>query len=200
MRDVQSWTALLLSLGVVVISIFATSLKLTSDRWRYRLSAAVLLVWLLGSLALGNHLNPFQRLFSASLGYILVFKACSFLVLPQQQVRSMPWPNRFIAFLVWPGIDLTGFAATRQPRIEDDSRFGKGLVRLILGVFALVLVSYYSSQLSQTLTTWIACFAILFAVHLGVSNMITEGLRAAGWLVPVLFDDPERSQSLSEFW
>lgn len=156
---------------------------------RYALSLPGAIV--LGSLAFSFHFSPFERLLAATVVLFAAFKVAALL--------KITGPVSF-AYLLWPGIDTRPYQVARAVPAEDGPRFGYGLARLIVGVLSLGVVSLFSDQLGPNLATWLGIASILFAVHLGFSDMLTGLAQAMGWKVKPLFDSPLRSQTLADFW
>lgn len=112
----------------------------------------------------------------------------------------MYWLGLSFYATVWPGIDPTPFAEKPTPIATDAKRFAGGMVRFLCGTLALLVVAGFNNRLDQDLAEWIAIFAILTAIHLGFSDMLSDLAKTAGWKVKPLFDAPYRSKTLSEFW
>ena len=146
---------------------------------------------ILASLAFATQLSSFERLLVSTVILYSAFKVAAIIKFPGT-LNGL--------YLLWPGLDPRPFQTARQPIAEDGPRFGYGLARLIIGIIALGIVSLYANQLGQTAATWLAIASILFAVHLGFSDMLTGIAQALGWRVKPLFDSPLRAKSLSDFW
>lgn len=146
---------------------------------------------ILASLIFAPSLSSFERLIASTVILYSAFKVAAIL----------KFPGRISGiYLLWPGLDPRPFQIARQPITEDGPRFGYGLTRLIIGINALCTICLYSSQLGQEAATWLAMASIIFAIHLGFSDMLTGLTQAMGWKVKPLFDSPLRAKSLSDFW
>lgn len=200
MSDVQRWQTLIAASAATLAFAWLSAFVLRAEKVRRLLSSSLLAVWLLALLGFSAALDAPQRLFLASLVYLLLFKACAVMRRPRSQIGSMSWPGRFFAFLAWPGIDPTPFLPAREPAVENGRQFAAGMVRFIGGIVGLLMLAGFLPTMSEATATWIGCGLLLLAFHLGVTNLLTEACRAFGWRVPVLFNRPWDSASLSDFW
>jgi hypothetical protein len=66
-------------------------------------------------------------------------------------------------------------------------------------VFTIALIVVIGVYVS-TKVGWLDIGVILTTLHLGLSDVVTGGLRLAGYPVRRLFADPLTSRSLGEFW
>lgn len=165
-----------------------TSVKPTP---RSQLAFLLPLAVILASLAFAVHLSALERLVASTVILYSAFKLAAVLKFPGS-IHG--------AYFLWPGLDPRPFQVARQATVEDGPRFGYGLARLIIGIIGLGVVSVFSAQLGQSAATWLAIAAILFAIHLGFSDMLTGLAQSLGWRVKPLFDSPLRARSLSDFW
>lgn len=147
-----------------------------------------------------HSLIPSARLALGGLTLLFAMKGASLLRLDRRMIQTSNRIGLFLYSSVWPGIDAHPFHADPRPVIEDGRRFGQGMICFITGALGFFVLAYYSPHLSPNLTGGIAIALMLLAVHLGISNMLTEFVRALGWPGPVLFDRPWRAHSLANFW
>lgn len=145
-------------------------------------------------------LTPAARLALGSLTLLFVIKGASLLKLDRAAVRGTNRCGLFIFSSLWPGIDSQPFRSAPNPTIENGRRFGAGMACFLVGLLGIFLLAIFSPRLSPNMIGWVAIGCLLLAFHLGVSNMLTEFIRALGWPVPVLFDQPWRAHSLANFW
>jgi len=71
---------------------------------------------------------------------------------------------------------------------------------MIVGSGLLGGVAIATSYLSVGWIGWLGIAALLMTIHLGYASVLTAGLRFCGWKVGLLFDEPFRSKSLTDFW
>jgi len=101
---------------------------------------------------------------------------------------------------VWPGVRIEPFAT--PPRADPAAarlvRHGGAVAAA--GVVSWVALSRCAHVLPPGVVGWLGIGVILTTLHLGLSDVVTGGLRLAGYPVRRLFADPLTSRSLGEFW
>lgn len=144
------------------------------------------------AILLANQLTALERLIATTAILYMAFKLAAVLIQSK--------PTRLLAYLPWPGLDPAPFQEPREVPASDGPRFGQGLTNLIVGSLALLVVAGLTPRLGIETATWLAVAAILFAIHLGFTDMVTALYQSMGWKVLPLFDSPLKSRSLSDFW
>jgi hypothetical protein len=150
------------------------------------------IVILVVTVALSSRLGALERLVATTVILFLGFKIATLL----GSGRS----TQLSAYLLWPGIDPAPFQQAKEIPATDGPRFGQGLTKFLIGIFALLIVAGFSSRLGLEIATWLGIATILFAIHLGLSDMITALFQSMGWKVKPLFDCPLAARSLADFW
>lgn len=143
--------------------------------------------------ALAAKLDPAQRLLAMSAWMLFCLKGWSLLKRPRQNTQD---PTGLLLFsYAWPGVDPRPFE-TREPdpAWKETRWFVLGFPTMAGGLAALLI------NANTTQNTFLALAAILTAVHLGFSDLLSSLHRLAGYKVPRLFDAPLKSRSLNEFW
>jgi hypothetical protein len=140
------------------------------------------------------------RLFFSSAVLLYSIKAASLLLRPYETMRSGSWLGKLYFMTIWPGLDVGPFLKSPVPQVEDQRRFAGGVTRCLVGFTCLVLVCFFARQLPGTWQGALMIVCVLLAVHLGLSDVLTEITHAIGWRVKPLFDAPWQSDSLSDFW
>jgi hypothetical protein len=116
-------------------------------------------------------------------------------------LRRGPTPGRVGLVLygvVWPGVATQPFARRSSRDPAALALAGQGMGVASIGVTAWIAV--WHSAIGPTTRGWLGVAILLGTFHLGLSDVVTGGLRAAGFPVRRLFDAPLRSRSLREFW
>jgi Membrane bound O-acyl transferase family len=101
---------------------------------------------------------------------------------------------------IWPGVRSEPFEARRPPDRAAGRLVGQGAIICISGAGAWLLLAGSAARLSSELVGWLGVAVVLLTFHLGLSDVVSGGLRLAGYRVRRLFRDPLASRSLREFW
>lgn len=158
-----------------------------------------LLVWLLPAtglllLALNRDSEPWQRLVMASAGMLFAIKGSIMSSYSFKEARAFSAP----AFFLWPGMDPARSSERGRPTDQDAQPVGRGLAFLYCGV-AMVLTAAVI-PMNSLVAGWCGLFGLLFAVHFGLSEILSSGFRLGGRAVRPLFNRPFSSRTLNEFW
>ncbi|HWD39352.1 MAG TPA: MBOAT family protein [Fimbriimonas sp.] len=143
---------------------------------------------------------PAFRLLACTFLLLYLMKGLVLLAVPRDRVRATRALPFTIFFSVWPGMSLSGLQRRRKAEPEDVQGFGRGLIFAYTGGAILSVDALLQPHLSLLQAGAIAVVGILLTVHFGISEVLTAGLRFLGWPVEPLFRQPERSQSLEDFW
>jgi Membrane bound O-acyl transferase family len=101
---------------------------------------------------------------------------------------------------IWPGVRTEPFATRRRPDPAAGCLIGQGAAVAALGATAWAGLLTTGQRLPPGLAGWLGVFVILLTFHCGLSDVVSGGLRRAGYPVRRLFCDPLASRSLREFW
>jgi alginate O-acetyltransferase complex protein AlgI len=102
---------------------------------------------------------------------------------------------------LWPGVRTTPFTADQRRPDPDAKRLvGRGLTICAVGALSWLTLASAAGRLPTLAVGWLGVFVVLTTFHLGLSDVVTGGLRLAGYPVSRLFDDPLKSRTLREFW
>ena len=163
----------------------------------HRLRWAPSLLVLLAMATVGEALSPAVRLFLAAPVLYACFK---FAAIAKQRARwdSLGLEARIWFLTVWPGMDLRPFAPeTRTPDLQT-AWLTRGLVGSTAG--ATLMAATVAFDLGDWLSGWLAVGALLLLVHFGWADILSTMLRLRGFPVRRLFNPPEKSKSLNDFW
>lgn len=101
----------------------------------------------------------------------------------------------FIFLFMWPGVSVQGFTDRQDIPIRTGLRFFEAWITFITGIVILVVTSLIGRG-EYTALNYIALCSILLIVHLGLIEVITDGIRLLGFSPLSLFDQPYLSSSL----
>ncbi|GIH11044.1 hypothetical protein Rhe02_91110 [Rhizocola hellebori] len=100
---------------------------------------------------------------------------------------------------IWPGVATRPFAQRRPAnRTAAFSLMAQGTAVMAGAVTCWIML--WHSDIGPFARGWLGIAVILCTFHLGLSDVVTGGLRLNGFAVRRLFDAPLRSRSLREFW
>jgi alginate O-acetyltransferase complex protein AlgI len=120
-----------------------------------------------------------------------------------RSIRCGPRPSGadLATFLtIWPGVRTEPFARRVAADPTAHRLVLRGAVVAAAGVIGCVLVSMVAHRLPASVAGWMGIGALLLTFHFGLSDVVSGGLRSAGYRVRRLFHDPLLSRSLREFW
>ena len=179
----------------------AIALPLTLHSSKVRRAGQVGLVGLgFAILVLQAGSPPPWRLLCASLLFLYLMKGAVLLGFSSEEVRKTSPLPYLLFFSIWPGMAIEGLRVRRAANSEEVQGFGRGLVFLVLGTALVILDALSLDRLQPIATAWLCVAGLLLAVHFGISEILTALVRLAGRPVSPLFDKPERSESLDDFW
>jgi alginate O-acetyltransferase complex protein AlgI len=98
---------------------------------------------------------------------------------------------------LWPGFDLSRLERRKHTN-EDGQSFVPGYTCFWAGVLLLAFCAIGCFSAASSL--WLGLLAVLLMLHFGYAVILSCMLRIAGFDVRALFDRPELSTSLQEFW
>lgn len=106
-----------------------------------------------------------------------------------------------VAFIfVWPGVLLEGFQKRdSEPLSQTGERFLESWLTFISGIF-LLLISSILGRGESILWNYVALFSLLMIIHLGLVEVLADGLRLVGFQPKSLFDRPFLASTLADFW
>ncbi len=147
----------------------------------------------------GSHcLDPLQRLLCCSLWLLYVIKGWALLNVPDLRTYS-PLGLLLYSYL-WPGVDPRPFRERQTPDETAARWFVMGFPTAALGVAAGMVLAVNSGELSPVTVGLAGIAVVLVIVHLGYSDILSCGMRLAGFPVGQLFDRPLLSHSVRDFW
>jgi Membrane bound O-acyl transferase family len=113
----------------------------------------------------------------------------------------LPPAGSLALFLVaWPGVRTDPFAARRAADPGAARLIGQGAAVATAGALAWWLLAATGERLPRPLAGWLGVAVLLTTFHCGLSDVVSGGLRRAGYPVRRLFRDPLASRDLREFW
>ena len=147
----------------------------------------------------GQGLSPVLRLALSSLVLYSAFKFAAALkqrhFWPDISVEAWAW-----YLTAWPGMDLKRFRQSKRTtgRDADPRWLARGLGGMALG--AATLTAAVVADVGPAVGGWLAIVGLLALVHFGYADVLSWILRRRGFAVRRLFNAPERSTSLNDFW
>ena len=102
--------------------------------------------------------------------------------------------------VVWPGVRTEPFARRGGRDVDAVRVMGQGAAVATAGALAWWLLVETGERLPRDLVGWAGVAVLLMTFHCGLSDVVSGGLRRAGYPVRRLFRDPLASRGLREFW
>jgi hypothetical protein len=143
--------------------------------------------------------DPVVRLIASSLGMIGIIKIAALIWQISDGAKFQSRLGIFLFLFVWPGISVSGFTERGEVVAVTGARFFEAWVTFLAGLGILVGVSLAGHGDSITLN-YVALFSILLIIHLGLVEVIADGIRLLGFSPSSLFDRPYLAGSLRDFW
>lgn len=143
--------------------------------------------------------NPLIRLLAASIGMIGVIKIAALVWQIADGSRFKSRSGIFVFLFAWPGISVGGFTERNEIDSTTGSRFLEAWLTMLTGVAILFGVSLIGRG-DSTVLNYIALFSVLLIVHLGLVEVVADGIRLLGFSPRSLFDRPYLATSLRDFW
>ena len=142
-------------------------------------------------------LTPAVRLFLAAPVLYTCFKFAA--IAKQRRLWvSLSLEARFWYLTLWPGMDLRPFSKQSRPRDFQPAWLGRGVLGMATG--AVLLTATVAFEFGDWLSGWLAVVSLLLLVHFGWADILSSILRLRGFPVRRLFNPPEQSRSLNDFW
>ena len=134
-----------------------------------------------------------------------IFFAMKLVVTTEARVtgRAMPTLARWLAFhFLWPGMRPWAFVAAHDGARPGASRLViEGAIAMAAGVLLLVTARALGTAGPRYIPSLMIGLAGLgLSIHFGFFRMLAGFWRWRGAAIAPLFDAPQRSRSLSEFW
>lgn len=163
---------------------------------RYQWLPTALVLCLIAAMMTGLvEASPAIRLLVSTVVLYLAFKVAAAL----KQYKY--WPDMdaeawFWYWTAWPGMKLVGFS--RRTAVADPAWLRRGLLGMTAGVTLLSAITF--ADFGDYLTGWLAVIGLLITVHFGYADVLSWVVRRRGYSVQRLFNAPERSRTLNDFW
>ena len=142
-------------------------------------------------------LAPAMRLLLAALVLYGCFKFAA--IAKQQGLWVTLRPEaRFWYLTAWPGMDLKPFAPGARSKEAPAAWLGRGALCMALG--AALLAATVAFNFGDWLSGWLGIASLLLLVHFGWADILSWTLRQRGFPVRRLFNPPEQSRGLNDFW
>jgi hypothetical protein len=142
---------------------------------------------------------PFVRLIASSLGMIGIIKIAALIWQTSDGAKFQSRLGAILFLCAWPGVSVSGFTDRGEVNATTGSRFFEAWMTFLMGIGILVAVSLVEHGESTALN-YVALFSILLIIHLGLIEIIADGIRLLGFSPMSLFDRPYLSSSLRDFW
>lgn len=151
------------------------------------------------SLYLLKDFPPIIRLIASSFGMVWFIKIAALIWQISDGAKLQSRLGILLYLFAWPGISVDGFTERNSINANTGARFLEAWLTLLAGLGILVGVSLIGRGESTALN-YVALFSILLIIHLGVIEVIADGIRLLGFSPRSLFDRPFLSISLRDFW
>lgn len=143
--------------------------------------------------------HPLFRLLAASIGMIGVIKIAALIWQLSDGTHFKSRSGVFVFLLAWPGVSVAGFTERKEIDPTTGSRFLEAWLTFLAGLGILIGVSLVGRG-DSTALNYIALFSIMLIVHLGLVEVVADGIRLLGFSPRSLFDRPYLAASLRDFW
>lgn len=143
--------------------------------------------------------SPIVRLIAASLGMIWLIKVAALCWQKSDSIQLRSRLGIFIFLFAWPGVSVMGFTDKGEVHPSTGSRFFEAWLTFLTGTAILIGVSLIGRG-ESTLLNYVALLSILLIIHLGLVEVIADGIRLLGFSPASLFDRPYLATSLRDFW
>jgi hypothetical protein len=164
-----------------------------------KLFALLLILLGLVSLYFLRSFSPVVRLGAASIGMIVVIKTAALIWQRSDGARFSSRLGIGLFLLAWPGISVSGFTERKELDPATGSRFFEAWMTFLFGLGILVAASLIGRG-DSTFLNYVALFSVLLIIHLGLLEVIADGIRLLGFWPRSLFDRPYLAVSLRDFW
>ncbi len=171
-------------------------------RRSFALKVAGLIIIFVGFalLPLSSSLGPVARLAAASLGLLVFIKVAALLWQLSDGLKIGSKLGLAAFLLTWPGTQYDGFEKrAAQPPRHTGRLFLESWLQMLAGVAGLSLAAYFGRG-ESTVWNYVALVSILFIIHMGLIEVMADGLRLVGFNPKSLFDRPVLANSLRDFW
>lgn len=142
---------------------------------------------------------PVVRLIAASLGMIWIIKIAALMWQASDSTKPRSTLGLLAFLFAWPGVSFSGFNERKDIAPTTGSRFLEAWITLLTGIGVLIGASLIGRG-ESTAFNYLALFSILLIIHLGLVEVITDGIRLLGFSPQSLFDRPYLASSLRDFW
>jgi hypothetical protein len=143
--------------------------------------------------------TPFLRLLASSLGMIWIIKLAALLWQRSAGLRFRSHLGAVIFLFDWPGVSVAGFNDREAIPKATGARFLESWLSLVLGL-AILICSSLAGRGESNLLNYVSLLSILMIVHLGLVEVVADGIRLLGFSPASLFDRPYLAASLRDFW
>ncbi len=143
--------------------------------------------------------SPVVRLLASSLGMIGIIKVAALLWQMSDGAKFNSRLGLFLFLFVWPGTSVAGFTERAEAESSTGARFFENWLTFLVGLGILLGVSLIGRG-ESTVLNYVALFSILLIIHLGLIEVIADGIRLLGFSPQSLFDRPYLAASLRDFW
>lgn len=142
---------------------------------------------------------PITRLIASSLGMIAIIKLAALIWQISDGAKFQSRLGIFFYLFIWPGVSVEGFTERNDIVASAGARFLEAWLTFLAGLSVLLGASLVGRGESTALN-YVALFSILLIVHLGLIEVVADGIRLLGFSPRSLFDRPYFAGSLRDFW
>lgn len=143
--------------------------------------------------------DPVVKLIASSLGMIGIIKIAALIWQISDGAKFQSRLGIFVFLFAWPGISVSGFTQRGEVESTTGTRFLEAWITFLCGCAILFVVALIGHG-DVTALNYVSLFAILLIIHLGLIEVVADGIRLLGFSPNSLFDRPYLSTSLRDFW
>ncbi|MBN8541770.1 MAG: hypothetical protein J0L82_15370 [Deltaproteobacteria bacterium] len=152
-----------------------------------------------GGLYILKDSEPLVRLVVSSLGMIEIIKIAALIWQISDGAKFQSRLGMVLFFFAWPGVSVSGFTERGEVAATTGARFFESWLTFLAGIGILIGVSLIGRGEVSALN-YVALFSVLLILHLGLIEVIADGIRLLGFSPSSLFDRPFLAASLRDFW
>lgn len=164
--------------------------------------AVAIVLWILGLslLLVFNSSAPEIKLSVASV-VLLMFVKVAALLWQKSEGAKMPGLFGLLCFMfAWPGVRVDGFQKrTPVPMPGTGDRFLESWLTFLLGLGGLIFASWKGGG-ESLFWNYVGLYSFLLIIHLGILEVMVDGLRLVGFSPQSPLDRPWLANSLRDFW
>ncbi len=154
----------------------------------------------LGVLWVLREADPVIKLGAASVLLLFFVKVAALIWQLSDGLKIKSLAGVALFAFAWPGVSYQGFESRRiEPPPETGKHFLESWLIMMAG-FVFLFGSAYLGRGQTEIYNYIALLGLLCIIHMGLLEVVTDGLRLLGFSPRSLFYRPMLATSLRDFW